>query len=230
MSEFKEQIKLSPSSLNLFQECPRCFWLEKKKGIKRPPPFPYTLNSAVDFLLKAEFDKYRQTKEIYPLLTKNKIKARFFDNQELLKKWRNNLQGLRYFDEELQALLFGAVDDILVDEKGLFSPLDVKATGGANFGINERFILQLSIYSYLLEKNGLPVSGKGYLVYFVVNKTENGFQGKLPFEEKLFEIDTNHQLVVDIFKKATNLLKQKEPPLASPDCLFCQYVNRAKIL
>jgi len=41
-------IQLSPNSLNLFLECRRCFWLEKKQGIKRPPPYPYALNMAVD--------------------------------------------------------------------------------------------------------------------------------------------------------------------------------------
>lgn len=28
--------KLSPSSLNLLEDCPRCFWLKMVKKIKRP--------------------------------------------------------------------------------------------------------------------------------------------------------------------------------------------------
>ena len=50
-------IQLSPNSLNLFLECSHCFWLDKNLGIKRPPPYPYALNSAVDTLLKEEFSR-----------------------------------------------------------------------------------------------------------------------------------------------------------------------------
>ena len=45
-------IKLSRSKIDLYLECPRCFWLDLKKGIKRPQPAPYTINSAIDLLLK----------------------------------------------------------------------------------------------------------------------------------------------------------------------------------
>ncbi|MDO8436459.1 MAG: hypothetical protein Q7S82_03755, partial [bacterium] len=57
--ENQKPIQLSPNSLNLYLECPCCFWLEKKEGIKRPQPYPYALNMAVDVLLKQEFDEYR---------------------------------------------------------------------------------------------------------------------------------------------------------------------------
>jgi len=68
-------IRLSPNSLNLFLECPNCFWLEKKMGIKRPPSYPYGLNLAVDGLLKDEFDDYRKKEIPHPILEENGIKA-----------------------------------------------------------------------------------------------------------------------------------------------------------
>ena len=44
--------KLSPSSLNLFVNCPRCFYLQVVKKIKRPDtPFP-SLPSGMDDALK----------------------------------------------------------------------------------------------------------------------------------------------------------------------------------
>ena len=88
-------IQLSPNSLNLFLECPHCFWLDKKLGIKRPPPYPYALNSAVDALLKEEFDTYRAKNLPHPMLTENNIKAHLFSNQKLLNQWRNNFAGIR---------------------------------------------------------------------------------------------------------------------------------------
>lgn len=102
------QFKLSPTSLNLFSECPLCFWLEKRQGIRRPPPYPYALNAAVDVLLKQEFDKYRVKGELHPLLLAYNIPAKLFSNQELLNEWRNNFKGIRYYDFELNATFFGA--------------------------------------------------------------------------------------------------------------------------
>ena len=48
-------IKLSRSKIELLFDCPRCFWLYAGKGIARPFGAPYTINNAVDFLLKQEF-------------------------------------------------------------------------------------------------------------------------------------------------------------------------------
>jgi len=46
------KIRLSPSSLNLFLECPRCFWLDKNKGIKRPRGIFPSLPSGMDSVIK----------------------------------------------------------------------------------------------------------------------------------------------------------------------------------
>jgi hypothetical protein len=42
-----------------FQECPRCFYLDPRLVIARPAGFPFNPNSAVDALLKKEFDARR---------------------------------------------------------------------------------------------------------------------------------------------------------------------------
>lgn len=52
----KTLFRLSRSKIDLFLECPRCFYLDRKLGVARPPGFPFSLNSAVDKLLKKEFD------------------------------------------------------------------------------------------------------------------------------------------------------------------------------
>ena len=48
----KEPFKLSRTKIDLFVECPRCFYLDRRLGVSRPPMFPYSLNQAVDTLLK----------------------------------------------------------------------------------------------------------------------------------------------------------------------------------
>ncbi len=42
--------KLSRSKIDLFMECPQCFYLDRRLGVGRPPGFPFNLNSAVDTL------------------------------------------------------------------------------------------------------------------------------------------------------------------------------------
>lgn len=223
----EKTIQLSPNSLNLYLECPHCFWLEKRMGVRRPPPYPYALNAAVDTLLKEEFDSYREKGEAHPLLIENNISAKLFPNQNLLNQWRSNFSGIRYYDPELGATLFGAVDDILEFSDGKLAPLDYKSTGSKVANVYDRFQLQLDIYTYLLEKNGFKTPRKGYLAFYVVDKN-NGFLDRLPFKKELHEIETNPEDVYDLFKETVTVLKKDVPPPHNSDCKFAQWLKSAK--
>src|SRR3989338_3788923 len=52
----KEPFKLSRSKIELFLQCPRCFYVDRRLGIGRVSGPPFTLNTATDTLLKKEFD------------------------------------------------------------------------------------------------------------------------------------------------------------------------------
>ena len=227
----EKPIQLSPNSLNLYLECQACFWWDKKMGIKRPPPYPYALNSAVDTLLKEEFDSYRRRNEPHPLLLDNNIPAKLFQNQKLLDQWRNNFEGIRYYDKDLQATLFGAVDDVLefsaegVSSK-LLAPLDYKSTGSRVAHVYDRFQLQLDTYTFLLEKNGFNTKRKGYLAFYVVDK-DKGFIDRLPFHKEIHEIETNPMDIYEIFKEAVLILKNDNVPAHSQDCPFARWLNGA---
>lgn len=221
----EKHIQLSPTSLNLFYECSLCFWLEKKKKIRRPPPYPYALNSAVDILLKREFDSYRAKGKLHPLLVENNIQAKLFPDQNKLNQWRNNFEGIRYFDTQLQATLFGAVDEVLEFPGGALAVLDYKSTGSKVPRVYDRFQLQLDVYTYLLEKNGFSTIKKGYLAFYVVDK-ENGFGGRLPFKKELHEIETDTSYVYGLFTEAVNLLKKDTPPAHRQDCKFGQWFDQ----
>ena len=225
-------IQLSPSSLNLFLECPHCFWLDKSLGIKRPPPYPYVLNSAVDGLLKQEFDNYRAKKIPHPLLKESNINAHLFSNQKLLNQWRNNLAGIRYFDENLKATLFGALDDVLEfnpsagSGQAKIAPLDYKSTGSLSPDIYDRFQLQMDTYTFLMEKNGYQTPRKGYLAFYIVDRTR-GFIDRLPFRKEIVEIETNPSDIYEIFKDAVEILKKETPPKHSSDCQFEKWFKGA---
>lgn len=220
-----KRIQLSPNSLNLYLECPYCFWLEKGQGIRRPPPYPYALNTAVDILLKEEFDSYRAKDEPHPLLVAHNIPAKLFPNQKMLDEWRNNFKGIRYYDRQLDATLFGAVDDILEFRNGALAPLDYKSTGSKVAKVYDRFQLQMDVYTFLLEKNGYTTNRKGCLAFYVVDKG-NGFQDRLPFKKEIHMIDTDPTHVPALFGEAVTLLKQEKPPQAHrTDCQFGQWLR-----
>jgi CRISPR/Cas system-associated exonuclease Cas4 (RecB family) len=220
-------IQLSPNSLNLYYECPLCFWLEKRMGIKRPQPFPYALNAAVDVLLKQEFDKYRKKRELHPLLVAFNVPAKLFPNQKLLDEWRNNYKGIRYFDPTLDATLFGALDDVLEFTEGKLAPMDYKSTGSRVANVYDRFQLQMDVYTFLLEKNGYKTVRKGVLAFYVVDK-ENGFEGRLPFKKEIQVIDTDPTYVQKLFAEAVAVLKKSTPPSShSPDCKHGQWLKEA---
>ncbi len=219
-------IQLSPNSLNLFLECPHCFWLEKKMGIKRPPPYPYALNMAVDILLKEEFDEYRKKNEPHPLLVAHNIPAKLFSNQDLLNQWRSNFSGIRFYDSELDATIFGAVDDVLEFMDGKLAPLDYKSTGSSVPNVYDRFQIQMDTYTYLLEKNGFLTPRKGYLAFYIVDK-KNGFIDRLPFRKELIEIETNPSDIPALFKDAVAVLRRNTPPPHSPDCKFGEWFRQA---
>src|SRR3972149_11102923 len=94
----KKPFKLSRSKLELFTECPRCFYLDRKLGVGRPPGFPFALNSAVDALLKQEFDVYRANGTKHPLIEKYGIDARPIPHDDL-NKLRHNFTGVQFLHE-----------------------------------------------------------------------------------------------------------------------------------
>jgi len=195
-------------------------------GIKRPQPYPYALNTAVDVLLKEEFDKYRKKKELHPLLVAYNIPAKLFPNQKLLDEWRNNFKGIRYYDVELDATLFGAVDDVLEFSDGKLAPMDYKSTGSKVANVYDRFQLQMDIYTFLLEKNGYKTIRKGCLAFYIVDK-ENGFEDKLPFKKEIHIIDTDPSYVQRLFAEAVGLLRKETSPLHSQDCQYGRWLKEA---
>lgn len=163
----------------------------------------------------------------HPLLEENNIKASLFPNQKLLNQWRSNFVGIRYFDHDLEATLFGAVDDVLEFEGGKLAPLDYKSTGSSAANVYDRFQLQLDTYTFLMEKNGYPTVKKGYLAFYIVDKSR-GFIDRLPFRKEICEIETNPSDIYEIFKDAVKCLKNPSPPSHSQDCQFITWLNGAK--
>jgi RecB family exonuclease len=126
-SKSKMAFKLSRTKIENFIKCPRCFYLDRKLGIGQPPGFPFTLNSAVDCLLKKEFDVYRAEQKIHPLMQHYGLKAVPF-RDEKMGEWRENFVGVQALHKPTNFLVFGAVDDIWINEDKELIVVDYKAT------------------------------------------------------------------------------------------------------
>jgi len=85
----------------------------------------------------------------------------------------------------------------------------------------------LDTYTFLMEKNGYKTPHKGYLAFYVVDKSR-GFIDRLPFRKEIVEIETNPGEVYEIFKDAVTILKSKTPPEHSSDCQFKKWLDGAK--
>ena len=57
--------------------------------------------------------------------------------------WRNNFKGIRWFDEKHNFTLFGAVDDLWINEKEEIHIVDYKSTAKKDFSPNFTNYLRL---------------------------------------------------------------------------------------
>lgn len=231
----KEPFEISRSKIDLFLNCPRCFYLDRRLGIGQPPGYPFTLNSAVDTLLKQEFDIHRANGTKHPLIEKYGIDAQPIPHEELTK-WRHNFTGIRFLHKKTNLLIYGAIDDLWQNSKGEFIVVDYKATSknGEIKELNEEwhegYKRQMEIYQWLLRQNGYNVSDVGYFVYCNGKADRKAFDGKLEFDVTLIAHQGDdkwiEKTVLDIYK----CLKSDKIPKSSVDCDYCAYTEEVKKL
>ena len=223
----QKPLKISRSGLRLYKECPKCFWLEKHEGIYRPSGYPQALANAIDLLLKDEFDSYRKKGSSHPLLKKFNIQAKLFSDLEILKRWRDTRRGVQYFDEKLNALFFGAVDDVLEFPGGKLAVLDYKTTGSSQANIYDEYYDQMNIYTYLLSMEGYNTADKAYFAFFIADRL-NGFEDRLPFKAEIHEVKVNISGIKELFEEAVQVAREDTPPEHSINCEFHAWHHRIK--
>lgn len=218
-----QTIRLSPSTgLNLFQECPRCFWLHFNRGTHRPRGIFPSLPGGMDLIIKKYFDKFRLAGTLPPEI-KGKVEGELVADMSLLNRWRNWRTGLEYCDKGLNAVLFGALDDCLTKD-GKFIPLDYKTRGFApRDGDSERYYqTQLDAYGLLLDGNGFPAGDFAYLIYYFPQEVSEGGIVKFRVEPVKVAIDLDRAR--DTFSRAVNFLRGPEPKEHSV-CEYCSWVS-----
>ena len=225
-----EPFKLSRSKIDLFLNCPRCFYFDRRLGVGRPPGFPFALNSAVDHLLKLEFDIHRAAGTKHPLITKYGVDAVPVAHEDL-EKWRHNFTGIQFLHERTNFLVTGAIDDLWQNSKGEYIVVDYKATSKdeAITELNKDWQIgykrQMEVYQWLLRQNGYKVSSTGYFVYCNGQTDRKAFDGKLEFDVTLIPYNGNDSWLEKALKAAHKCLNSDKIPKAGSECDYCSYIS-----
>ena len=224
----KEPFLLSRSKLEIFIKCPKCFYLDRRMGVKPPGMPSMTLNRAVDTLMKAEFDGYRQRRAPHPAFLKRGIEAIPLDHPDI-SIWQSNFKGIKFLHQPTNFLVSGAPDEILV-VNGEWSVIDFKGTSSKEeiVALDTEYRLanarQVEVYTWLLRMNGHPVGRKAYLLFANARTDRQSFDGRLEFDLQLVEHLTN----VDWIEPTLMQIKEcllGEVPKPSPDCENCRYIE-----
>lgn len=213
-------VNLSPSSLGLFLDCKRCFWLDKMKKIKRPGgPFP-SLPSGMDRVLKEHFDWHRKEGTLPEVL--RDFKGRLYPDLEKLTAWRNNFKGLRFTQDG--NTFFGAIDDLFITPDGKYAPLDFKTRGyPLKEDTHEYYRFQMDCYAFLLERNSLPSAGYAILLFYHPLKVNR--EHHVEFQADPITIKTNPKAAEKVFQAGIKCLNDGQPK-AGEECGFCGWKSK----
>ena len=233
----REPFKVSRSKIDLFIECQRCAYLDMKLGVKRPSMPAFTLNNAVDELLKREFDIHRARGTKHPLVERYGLDAVPLAD-ERMEEWRDALRrGISHLHAPTNILVRGGIDDVWVNPAGEYIIVDYKATSkrvgpSTEDDLYDSYKRQLEIYQWLFRMNGFNVSPTVYFVYVNGKSDAEAFDGKLEFDVELIPYTGSDTWVEPtIFDLKKMLMSEKIPPIGKAfgggPCDYCTYRESA---
>lgn len=232
--ESGDSFKVSRSKIDLFLNCPLCFYLDRRLGVARPPGFPFNLNSAVDTLLKKEFDMHRKAKSSHPLMDAYGLKDVVPYQNDRMDEWRDALKrGITFLHKPTNLVIGGGVDDVWVNGKGELIIVDYKATSKEDKVSLEKewqigYKRQMEIYQWLFRQNGFKVSKTGYFVYCNGKTDRKSFDGKLEFDVDLLPYEGDDSWVPKTLENIKACLMQAKTPKPAAACDYCNYRKAAR--
>lgn len=202
------EYKLSPSSLNLLEDCPRCFWLSQVKKIRRPAGPMSSIPIKMDSIIKNYFNKYREKGELPPIIQGKIVGRLAVDMPKTLTH-----------EEENGIILYGRPDEYFEIQDKSIVAFDHKTKSKAPEEIHSSYQLQLNVYSYLLKMMGYKTTNKAYLAFYYPCDSELHHGMKIGCS--VIEVKTNPERINSLINKAYGVLNGEIPePIES-----CEYCN-----
>lgn len=224
--------RLSRTRIDLFLECPRCFYLDRRLGVNRPGIPSFSLNSAVDKLLKNEFDLLRKKGESHELIKKYKIDAVPFDHPDL-PVWRDDHYryiGALTLHKETNFEICGIIDDVWANKDKELFIVDYKATSTSkeislDDEYKQGYKKQMEIYQWIFRQLGFKVNNTGYFVFANAGKNRPEFDGRLEFELSIIPYAGSDEWIEPTLGDIKKCLDSNKIPACSPNCEHCNYIN-----
>ena len=218
---------LNRSKIDLYFDCSRCFYLDQKYGIKRPHGTPLVINNFVVNHFKNILNNFRVNQKVFPesiKINKNLIPS----NTELLEVWNHPFKGINYVDKKTNLKIKATIDDIwkcTTSENNY--PVIIKSTSRRKNISSENiwpgYWKQLSLYSYLLNKNNIKVGTTGILVYLNTSENTPNENKKIDFEQLIFERELDLTWVEPTLDKIYKNLNSSGIPDNGNNCKYCRY-------
>lgn len=226
----KEPFMISRSKIDLFLECPRCFYLDRKLGLGRPSAPGFALNSAVDALLKNEFDLLRKKGQRHELMIKYGIDAIPYNHPDL-PIWRDDVYqyvGASVLHKPTNLLICGIIDDVWINKQEELMIVDYKSTStSSEISLEDEYKQgykkQMEVYQWIFRQKGFTVNETGYFVYANAAKNRDTFDARLEFELQIIPHKGDVSWVEPTIIQIKKCLDSEVIPESDPDCEFCMY-------
>ena len=243
---------LSRSRFDEFMDCPRCFYLKTNKGFMSPSTPGWTLNTLTDTLLKKEFDECRKKQEPHRIMLENKlnhlvpykseiIKDKNGNDKLLLDEWRDSIHyGLKYRFKDTNIILQGGIDDvwfntkteelIIADYKSQHKKDGVSQETYFDDPYKDSYKRQLDYYAYLLNGMGYKVSSDAYLYICNAKEIDEGFHGKMLFDEVLIHYKIKTDYLETEIQKMIDTMNSENIPNSHESCENCAYARQRSVI
>lgn len=190
----------------------------------------WSLNSAVDNLLKNEFDGYRKRKEPHPLMTKFGIGLIPLEHEDL-PFWRDDVYqyvGASFLHKPTNLEICGIVDDVWVNSDDVLFIADYKSTStkkelSLEDEYKQGYKKQAEVYQWIFRQNGFNVSDIAYFLFANGIKDKDAFDSVLEFEMSILEYKGDDSWVESTVFDIKKCLEQDTLPESGAECEYCRF-------
>ena len=246
-----KDFQLSRSRFDEFMNCPRCFYLKVNKGFMSPSTPGWTLNTLTDTLLKKEFDECRARQEPHRIMITNNlshlvpyaseiIKDKKGNDKLLIEEWRDSLHyGIKHRFKDTNIILQGGVDDVwfntktkelvIADYKSQHKK-EISQETYFNDPYKEGYKRQLDYYAYILKGMGFKVSSDAYFYICNAKEIDEGFYGKMLFDEVLIHYKIRTDYLETEIQKMIDAMNSENIPSSHDSCENCAYARQRSVI
>lgn len=238
---------LSPTKMDMYRQCPQCFYDLVMLEIKQPRALYPTLPYGIDEGLKTYCDKYRG--DLPPELA-HLAGYRLHEEQSLvntLRQWNGlkcvvNVSVPRPTITQPKAkvnhtfILNSGIDDLLWNPSDLIAVMDFKTKKEEppeDYG-KKYYQNNMDTYAFILKENGYKIAPEAFLWYHWPEKLDE--DGKWVFGQKTLTMEVNPARIQTELEKIAGLLpgisrekgeyRKNFPP--NPLCVHCTYYEERK--